>query len=118
MYGGAMRQAGILAAAGLYALDYHVARLKDDHDHAKKLARGLAQIPAVRIAAHQVETNIVIFEIPEHRHTPAELVVRLKAEGLLIHTIGGRRFRAVTHLDVTTAQIDEAISIFNRVIGS
>lgn len=118
MYGGAMRQAGILAAAGLYALDHHVARLKDDHDHAKRLARGLAGIPAVRIAPHHVETNIVMFEIPEHRLSPIEVVARLKEAGVLLHTIGGRRFRAVTHLDVTAAQIDQAIGIVERVLAS
>lgn len=118
MYGGAMRQAGILAAAGLHALDHHVARLKEDHDHAKRLARALYQMPAVRIAPQHVETNIVMFEIPEHRLTPAELVAQLKDEGLLIHTVGGRRFRAVTHLNITAKQIDEAADIFARVLGS
>lgn len=117
MYGGAMRQAGILAAAGLYALDHHVTRLKDDHDHAKRLARALAQIPAVRIAPQHVETNIVIFDVPEHRLTPAEIVTHLKERGVLIHTIGGRSFRAVTHLNVTAKQIDEAADAFTRVLA-
>ena len=115
--GGAMRQAGILAAAGLYALDHHVTRLKDDHDHAKRLARALAQIPAVRIAPQHVETNIVIFDVPEHRLTPAEIVTHLKERGVLIHTIGGRSFRAVTHLNVTAKQIDEAADAFTRVLA-
>ncbi|MFO0705616.1 MAG: low-specificity L-threonine aldolase [Nitrospira sp.] len=117
MYGGAMRQAGILAAAGLYALDHHVTRLKDDHDHAKRLARALAQVPAVRIAPQHVETNIVIFDVPEHRLTPADIVAQLKERGVLLHTIGGRSFRAVTHLNVTAKQIDEAADAFARVLA-
>ncbi|MBI3355383.1 MAG: aminotransferase class I/II-fold pyridoxal phosphate-dependent enzyme [Nitrospirae bacterium] len=115
MYGGAMRQAGILAAAGIYALEHHVARLKDDHDHAKKLARLLQQIPSVQIAPQHVETNIVIFEVINQRRSPAELVAELKEQGLLINAIGGQSFRAVTHLNVSARQIDDAGAIFSRV---
>lgn len=117
MYGGAMRQSGILAAAGIYALEHHVTRLKDDHFNAKKLARALQQIPAVRIAPQHVETNIVIFEVPEHPLTPADIVAQLKQQGVLIHAIGGRSFRAVTHLNIASKQIDDAADIFSRVLG-
>ena len=117
MYGGAMRQAGILAAAGLYALDHHVGRLKEDHDNAKRLARRLQQIPAVMISPQHVETNIVIFDVVNHRLTPAALVAALKQEGLLINAIGGRSFRAVTHLDVSGAAVDQAADILARVLG-
>ena len=116
MYGGAMRQSGILAAAGIHALEHHVTRLKTDHDHAKKLARALQQIPAVRIAPQQVETNIVIFDVPDHRLAPADLLTQLKDHGVLIHTIGGRSFRSVTHLNISTKQIDEAAEVFARVL--
>jgi threonine aldolase len=117
MYGGAMRQSGILAAAGIYALEHHVTRLRNDHDHAKKLARTLQQIPAVRIAPQHVETNIVIFDVPDHRLAPADLVTQLKDHGVLIHAIGGRSFRAVTHLGISTKQIDEAAEVFARVLS-
>jgi len=117
MYGGAMRQSGILAAAGIHALEHHVTRLKTDHDHAKKLARALQQIPAVRIAPQHVETNIVIFDVPDHRLPPAELVTQLKNHGVLIHAIGGHSFRAVTHLNISTKQIDEAAGVFARVLS-
>jgi threonine aldolase len=117
MYGGAMRQAGILAAAGIYALEHHVTRLKEDHDHAKKLARLLQQIPSVRIASQHVETNIVIFDIVDHQRSPAEIVAALKAQGVLINGIGGNSFRAVTHLNVSGKQIDEAAEIFARVLA-
>lgn len=117
MYGGAMRQSGILAAAGIHALEHHVTRLKTDHDHAKKLARALQQISAVRIAPQHVETNIVIFDVPDHRLPPADLVTQLKEHGVLIHAIGGRTFRAVTHLNISTKQIDEAAEVFTRVLS-
>lgn len=115
MYGGAMRQAGVLAAAGLYALDHHVARLKTDHDNAKRLARRLQQIPGVTISPQHVETNIIIFDIAG-RLAPAALVAALKQEGVLINAVGGMSFRAVTHLDVSTEAIDHAAEIFARVL--
>lgn len=116
MYGGAMRQAGILAAAGIYALDRHVARLKTDHEHAKKLARQLQHIPAIQIAPQHVETNIVIFDIVDEHRTPAELVAALKEQGVLINAVGGQSYRAVTHLHITDKQIDEAVTVFAKVL--
>lgn len=116
MYGGAMRQAGILAAAGIYALDRHVARLKTDHDHAKKLARLLQQIPAIQIAPQYVETNIVMFDILDEQRSPTELVAALKEQGVLINAIGGQSYRAVTHLHITDKQIDEARAAFANVL--
>ncbi len=118
MYGGAMRQAGILAAAGIYALEHNIGRLKEDHDNAKRLARKLQQIAAVSINLQQVDTNIVIFDVVNHRLSPAALVAALKQDGVLINAIGGTSFRAVTHLDVSTKQIDEAAEIFVRVLGN
>jgi threonine aldolase len=117
MYGGAMRQAGVLAAAGIYALEHHVARLTDDHSHAKKLARLLHQIPSVQIAPQHVETNIVIFDVTDQRRTPAEIVAALKEQGVLINAIGGLSYRAVTHLNVSAKQIDEAGAVFLRVLA-
>lgn len=117
MYGGAMRQAGILAAAGIYALEHNVARLKEDHEHAKRLARKLQQLPAVLVNPQHVDTNIVIFDVVNHRLAPAEIVAALKREGVLINAVGGNSFRAVTHLDVSAKQIDEAVEAFARVLG-
>lgn len=116
MYGGAMRQAGILAAAGIYALERHVARLKTDHDHAKKLARLLQQIPAIQIAPQHVETNIVMFDIVDEQRSPAELVAALKEQGVLINAVGGQSYRAVTHLHITDRQIDEAVAVFAKIL--
>jgi threonine aldolase len=117
MYGGAMRQAGILAAAGIYALDRHVARLKTDHVHAKKLARLLQHIPAVQIAPQHVETNIVMFDILDEHRAPAQLVAALKEHGVLINAVGRQSYRAVTHLHITDKQIDEAAAVFAKVLA-
>ena len=117
MYGGAMRQAGILAAAGIYALEHHIGRLKEDHDNAKRLARKLQQIPAVTINPQHVESNIIIFDIIGHRLCPSELVAALRREHVLINAVGGTSFRAVTHLDVSTRQIDAAADAFARILG-
>jgi threonine aldolase len=117
MYGGAMRQAGILAAAGIYALEHHIGRLKDDHYNAKRLARKLQQIPAVTINPQHVESNIIIFDIIGHRLCPSELVAALRSEHVLINAVGGTSFRAVTHLDVSTRQIDAAADAFARILG-
>jgi len=116
MYGGAMRQAGILAAAGIYALEHHVERLKEDHINAKRLARKLQQIPTITINPQQVDTNIVIFDVIGHRLPPAALVAALRQEGVLINSLGGTCFRAVTHLDVSTEAIDRAYDIFAKVL--
>lgn len=118
MYGGAMRQAGILAAGGIYALEHNIGRLKEDHENAKRLARKLQQIAAVSINLQHVDTNIVIFDIINHRLSPPALVATLKQEGVLINAIGGTSFRAVTHLDISAKQIDEAAEIFARVVGN
>jgi threonine aldolase len=106
MWGGSMRQAGSIAAAGLYALDHNVERLAADHDNASALAEGLAQIPGVEIDPASVETNIVIFGVPD----PRGLIDALRGEVELSGPVdGGRRVRAVTHLDVSRADIDLAL---------
>jgi threonine aldolase len=117
MYGGAMRQAGILAAAGLYALAHHVDRLKEDHDHAKELARILHAIPAVSVNPDEVETNILFFEVKQAGRSSADIAADLRKDGLLVSPVGGSRFRAVTHLDISTADIRQAGAILNRVLG-
>jgi len=105
MLGGAMRQSGVLAAAGLYALDNNVDRLADDHNRARRLVEGLAEIPGIQIEPAKVETNIVIFEVPD-----AEVFVRaLESKGVRMGALDARRVRAVTHLDVDDAGIDQAL---------
>ena len=116
MYGGAMRQAGILAAAGIYALEHNIARLAEDHAHANRLAQILHKIPSVSLNPAHVETNIIVFEVTDNRRSPAEIVATLRQDGVLINTIGGRRFRAVTHLDITSEGIEQAGRVFTAAL--
>ncbi|MBF0528175.1 MAG: low-specificity L-threonine aldolase, partial [Deltaproteobacteria bacterium] len=109
MLGGGMRQAGFLAAAGIYALDHHVERLSEDHNLAKTLARGLARMDGLELDPEAVETNIVIFSINRQELTAATLADRLKNHGILVQVIGHRQIRAVTHLDVDRDDIDLTI---------
>jgi threonine aldolase len=113
MWGGSMRQAGSIAAAGLYALDNNVERLAEDHENARVLADGLAQIPSVQIDPSTVETNIVIFAVPD----PRGLVESLAGEVELSTAGAGTRVRAVTHMDVTREQIDAALSLIERAVA-
>jgi threonine aldolase len=107
-FGGGMRQAGFLAAAGIYALDHHVTRLKEDHDHAKALAEALAKSKYVR-SVMRVETNIVVFEVADGQ--AQKIVHHLKEKGLLCNTTSSNTIRLVTHLDLSAAMIDRAIEI-------
>jgi threonine aldolase len=106
MWGGALRQAGIVAAAALYALDHHVERLEDDHGNARALAEGLAELPGVRVEPDDVETNIVLFSVEDAGAVQA----RLAARGVEMSHLGAGRIRAVTHLDVDGAGIERAIA--------
>jgi len=116
MYGGAMRQAGILAAAGIHALEQHVARLADDHANAKRFAALLAGIPAVSVDPRSVETNIVFFDIRENGQPIRDIVAALKQRGVLLSATGGRTCRAVTHLDVSSGDIERAAALLADVL--
>jgi threonine aldolase len=107
--GGGMRQAGVLAAAGLVALDTMVDRLADDHANARRLAEGLASIPGLSIDPGAVRTNIVYFEIERPGLTAAELTQALHREGVRMLPTGPRTIRAVTHYEVTAEGIDRAV---------
>jgi threonine aldolase len=112
MLGGGMRQAGILAAAGLWALEHNVARLGEDHANARRFAEGLARAPGVAVDVTLVETNIVIWDLlPEAPLDAAAFVARAREQGLLLNSVGPRRLRAVTHLDVDTAACTAAAEI-------
>ena len=112
MLGGGMRQAGVLAAAGIYALEHHVARLADDHRHAAVLAEGLAAIGELRV--EPVQTNIVYVHVPLERC--AALQAHLAAHGVLVSIAA--KTRLVTHLDVSTEQIDIALRLFADFFAS
>lgn len=117
MYGGGMRQAGILAAAGIYALEHNIPRLKEDHENARRLASLLQKIPGVAINPDHVETNILLFDLPETRRSSARIVADLREAGVLINAVGPRSFRAVTHLDVSAQDIEEAGRVFEAVLA-
>ena len=113
MMGGALRQAGILAAACLYALDHNVDRLEDDHAHARMLAEALAELPNATVDPMTVETNIVVFETSDARWVTGEL----EKHGVLVGALSPHVVRAVTHLDVDRAGIDRAVAAFRQVLS-
>ncbi len=114
VFGGAMRQSGIIAAGGMFALENNVDGLRDDHENAARLAEGLAKIKGVRLAPPP-ETNIVFFDIQETGLTGDEAKAKLEAEGVRASG-GGHRLRFVTHLDISRAQINEAIAVCARAL--
>jgi len=114
-----MRQAGIIAAGALYALDHHVERLVDDHAHAKRLAEGLAALPGVILDPRSIETNIVFFRLDVERlgFDAAEFSQRLAAHGVRIGPFDDRTLRAVTHRDVSAADIEAALAAARTVLA-
>jgi threonine aldolase len=117
LFGGAMRQAGIVAAAGLHALDHHVDRLADDHANARRLGEGLVEA-GLPIDLDQVETNFVLLDVTRLGLAGDEALARLRSEGVLL-SFAARTdvLRALTHLDVTAEQIEEAIMRIPRALS-
>ena len=109
MLGGGMRQAGMMAAGALYAMQHHRARLQTDHDHARQLAVGLAQIDGIGVDLTSVQTNIVIFQTPDW--AAQQVANQLQQRGVSLFAFGPHSLRAVTSLMVSTAQIEQAIEI-------
>jgi len=116
MFGGGMRQAGVIAAAAEYALEHNVDRLVEDHANARRLAEAIAELPGVSIDLAAVETNILYFDVDESLGTAQSLADRLKAEGVSMLATAPQRIRAVTHLDVDAAGIDRAITVLRRLL--
>jgi threonine aldolase len=112
--GGAMRQAGIIAAGGVWALRHHVKRLAEDHTNARRLAEGLAGLPGVSVDPKTIDTNIVFFDLTGPL-TASVAVDRLLASGVRMGALGARTIRAVTHLDVDAAKIERALSVARAV---
>jgi threonine aldolase len=112
--GGAMRQAGIIAAAGIYALEHNIDRLAEDHANARRLAEGLAQIGGITIDPASVETNIVFFQA----ESAEKLARRLDEEGVSVGVYGPSTLRAVTHLDVSRSDVEAAIQIVHKVMSA
>ena len=113
-FGGGMRQAGIIAAGALYALEHHRERLTEDHANARRLAAGLGALPGIRIEMSHVQTNIVLFDVTSM--PAAQFGRRLQEAGVLVGARGASEIRAVTHLDVSRAQIDETLAIAKGIL--
>ncbi|HTT12465.1 MAG TPA: low specificity L-threonine aldolase [Burkholderiaceae bacterium] len=116
MLGGAMRQVGIMAAAGSFALDHHVERLADDHANARRIGDRLVQSRRVRLDPATVQTNIIVFGLAADAPDAATVVARARERGVLVFAFGARTVRAVTHLDVTRAQCERAAEVLVEVI--
>jgi threonine aldolase len=117
-FGGAMRQSGILAAAGLYALDHNVVRLAEDHANARLLAEPIARLPGIRFDLTTVQSNIVIWEMEPEAADAATIVAKAKAAGILISTLGARTVRAVTHMDVSQDQCQRAGEVLTGILSA
>ncbi len=115
--GGGMRQAGIIAAAGIVALEQMVDRLADDHANARRLAVGLAEMGVFDIRPERVQSNILIFGLATDRFTPQQLVARCAQDGLKFQAIEGGQFRMVTHYGIEREDIDAALGIVRRAVG-
>ena len=117
MLGGGMRQVGVLAAAGLVALDKMRTRLEEDHAHAQVLAKGLAEIQGVKIDPERVQTNIVVFDIGDSGQTTVEFSARLKQCGVLANGISAREIRMVTHKDVSRDDCKVALGAVSEAMA-
>jgi threonine aldolase len=114
--GGGMRQAGVLAAAGITALTDMVDRLAEDHTNGRRLAEGLADIPGLAVDLERIKTNIVYFEVTRDDLTPQRLAEQLGAEGIQVFAVGPRKLRAVTHYQVNADDIEYALGVFRQVV--
>lgn len=113
--GGGMRQAGVIAAAALFALEHHVDRLAEDHANAQRLADGIRRIDELRLEPEQVDTNLLFFRVDPALGTAAEFSAKLKERGLLMLATAATTIRAVTHLDVSQRDVDRAVEILREV---
>ena len=111
-----MRQVGIIAAGALYAVEHNIERLAEDHQNARLLAERVASLPGVSVDMDVVQTNIVIMEVKGAKYTAPQIVEALKEQGILILAIGPDKLRAVTHLDVSTEDIQRAVDAFKKII--
>ncbi len=118
VFGGGMRQVGILASAGIYALENHVSRLVDDHAHARFLAEQLRKIPGVVVDVDAVETNMVMFQVPQSSKSTEQMLGDCRQSDVLLNAVGDRSFRVVTHLDVNRQDMEVAGKVFAQVFAS
>jgi len=116
MFGGGMRQVGILAAAGIWAIDNQLPKLADDHRRAKHLAEAIGRLPGVRLVPNPPPTNIIVIDLAERGINTDKVMAKLNDRGVLLVGFGGTRIRAVTHRDVDDADIEKAIEEIGKVL--
>jgi threonine aldolase len=117
MLGGAMRQIGFFAAAGLHAIDHNVARLAEDHANCRSMAERLSGSARVVLDLSSVQTNILVFGLAADAIDAPALVARARERGVLVSAFGPRTIRAVTHLDVSRDQCEQAAKILLEIVG-
>ena len=117
-FGGAMRQAGIIAAGGIYALQHNVDRLAEDHANARRFARLIAQIEGIEVDADAIDTNMIYFDVKGTGLDAGQVSAKLLERGVRIGAVSEYRMRAVTHLDVDAAGVDEAAQTLGAVVGA
>jgi threonine aldolase len=117
LLGGGMRQAGIVASAGIYALENNIERLQDDHDNAKLLAEKISEIDGLETDLVKVQSNMVFVAVKNERLNAVEYAGKLKENGVLVNAFEKHRFRAVTHLEITRDDILKAVSVFKEVLA-
>jgi threonine aldolase len=116
LLGGGMRQAGVAAAAALYAVEHHVERLAEDHRNARVLARAVADTPGLRLDPPEVETNLVWFKVDPELGTAKDVAAALKQRGVRVHSAGPHTLRACAHLDVSAAQAERAAEVIRQTV--
>ncbi len=116
LLGGGMRQAGVLAAAALYAIEHHIDRLAEDHRHAQVIARAIADTPGLRLNPPEVETNLIWFDVDPELGAAKNVAAALKQRGVLVHVAGPQTLRACTHLDVSAAQAERAAQTIRQAV--
>lgn len=116
VYGGGMRQIGILAAACTYAVENHFQRLEEDHLRAKRFAEAISEIPAIKVDLETVQTNIIVFDVDIPNFNAENFLVKLEDNGVLMLEIDPNRIRAVTHLDLTDEDVDRAFNVIRNLL--
>jgi len=116
-YGGAMRQAGILAAAAIYAIENNFPKLAEDHRRAHLLAEAIRELPGIRLDMESVQTNILIFNVDDRRMSAPQLVEKLREKGILMLSLGPDLVRAVFHLQISDIDLERTIQAFHEILG-
>jgi threonine aldolase len=116
LLGGGMRQAGVLAAACLYALDHHIDRLAEDHNNARVITQAIIDTPGLRLDPPEVDTNLIWFEADRDLGTASEIAEALTQQGVFVFATGRQTLRACTHLDVSAAQAEQAAEVIRRSV--